>query len=91
MVKVIRPDDRDLTTSQTTGMRREAGISGALTGAGGVPGGDGDRRLAAGDAVAHLVGQHVHDGAADVVLVHDLNAAGLEPALGQLDYGPGHL
>lgn len=36
MVKVIRPDDRDLTTSQTTGMRREAGISGALTGAEGL-------------------------------------------------------
>ena len=31
MVKVIRPDERDPGTAQTPGMKREAGISAALT------------------------------------------------------------
>lgn len=36
MVHVVRPVDRDCTTAQTSGMRREAGISAALTGAEGL-------------------------------------------------------
>jgi uncharacterized RmlC-like cupin family protein len=36
MVKVIRPDQRDCGTAQTPGMRREAGISEALTGSNGL-------------------------------------------------------
>ncbi len=36
MVKVIRPNERDCGTAQTPGMKREAGISAALTGATGL-------------------------------------------------------
>ena len=36
MVKVIRPTERDCGTAQTPGMRREAGISAALTGSEGL-------------------------------------------------------
>ena len=36
MVSIIRPGERDAGTTQTTGMRREAGISGALTGSEGL-------------------------------------------------------
>ncbi len=36
MVKVIRPSERDCGTAQTSGMRREAGISEALTGSTGL-------------------------------------------------------
>ena len=36
MVKIIRPNERDGGTAQTPGMRREAGISAALTGAQGL-------------------------------------------------------
>jgi len=36
MVRVIKPGDRDLSTAQTPGMRREAGISGATAGAEGL-------------------------------------------------------
>lgn len=36
MVKVIRPDDRDLGTVQTPGMRREAGVCGATAGSQGL-------------------------------------------------------
>ena len=36
MVKVIRPDERDGGTAQTPGMRREAGISAALSGSRGL-------------------------------------------------------
>lgn len=36
MVHVIRPEERDCTTAQTSGMRREAGISAALTGSEGL-------------------------------------------------------
>jgi uncharacterized RmlC-like cupin family protein len=36
MVKVIRPSERDCGTAQTAGMRREAGISDALTGSQGL-------------------------------------------------------
>ncbi len=36
MVSIIRPGERDAGTAQTTGMRREAGISGALTGSEGL-------------------------------------------------------
>ena len=36
MVNIIRPGERDPGTAQTTGMRREAGISGALTGSEGL-------------------------------------------------------
>ena len=36
MVSIIRPAERDEGTAQTPGMRREAGISGALTGSEGL-------------------------------------------------------
>ena len=36
MVKIIRPSERDCGTAQTPGMRREAGISAALTGSEGL-------------------------------------------------------
>lgn len=36
MVKVIRPDERDSSTSQTSGMRREAGICGTTAGSEGL-------------------------------------------------------
>ena len=36
MVKIIRPAERDCGTAQTLGMRREAGISAALTGSEGL-------------------------------------------------------
>lgn len=36
MVKVIRPAERDCGTAQTPGMKREAGISAALTGSHGL-------------------------------------------------------
>ena len=36
MVSIIRPGERDAGTAQTTGMRREAGISGTLTGSEGL-------------------------------------------------------
>ena len=36
MVSVIRPAERDAGTAQTPGMRREAGVSGALTGSQGL-------------------------------------------------------
>lgn len=31
MISIVRPEERDAGTAQTPGMRREAGISGALT------------------------------------------------------------
>lgn len=36
MVKVIRPGERDSSTAQTPGMKREAGISASLTGSEGL-------------------------------------------------------
>ncbi len=36
MVSVIRPTERDAGTAQTPGMRREAGVSGGLTGSRGL-------------------------------------------------------
>ena len=36
MVSITRPDERDTGTAQTPGMRREAGISGALSGSEGL-------------------------------------------------------
>ncbi|MCZ7578499.1 MAG: cupin domain-containing protein [Dehalococcoidia bacterium] len=36
MVKVIRPGERDSSTAQTPGMKREAGISASLTGSQGL-------------------------------------------------------
>ena len=36
MVSITRPDERDTGTAQTSGMRREAGISGTLSGSEGL-------------------------------------------------------
>jgi len=36
MVRIVRPEERDAGTAQTPGMRREAGISGALSGSEGL-------------------------------------------------------
>ncbi len=36
MVTIVRPDERDVGTAQTPGMRREAGITGALSGSEGL-------------------------------------------------------
>jgi uncharacterized RmlC-like cupin family protein len=53
VVKVTRPDGRDPGTAQTPGMRREAGISGSLSGSEGLWMGVGTNEAGAVSAVHH--------------------------------------
>lgn len=85
MVRVIRPNERDSGTAQTPGMKREAGISAALTGAEGLWMGTGLNEPGACSSVHH----HGHSESGIYILEGRIRFRWGEQLENVIDTGPG--